>query len=161
MSVSESITINNAATSRPYCLQASDVIKTGSAETKAKTKTDCNAQAQDRRIETSRAATGRDQEYVVQGRTDQILTYIQKIQNLGIKIMHGIIASSQRTVDGTPREEFNQKLRTSDQQNKNNSWTYCVTLSKHPARTLITLIQAAKLTVANLHLESELCGNRK
>jgi hypothetical protein len=35
--------------------------------------------------------------------------------------MHGITASSQRTVDGTPRKEFNQKLRTSDQQNKNNS----------------------------------------
>jgi ribonuclease HI len=38
--------------------------------------------------ETSRAETGRDQEYVVQGRTDQIRTYIQKTRNLHIKIMH-------------------------------------------------------------------------
>jgi hypothetical protein len=58
---------------------------------------------------------------LVQGRTDQSRTYIQKIQNLCIKTMHGIIASSQRTVDGTPCKEFNQKLRTSDQQNKNSS----------------------------------------
>jgi hypothetical protein len=77
-----------------------------------------------------------DQEYVVQGRTDQIRTYIQKIQNLHIKIMHGIIASSQRTVDGTPRKEFNKKLRTSDQQNKNNFWTHCVTLNKTPGPDL-------------------------
>jgi regulator of PEP synthase PpsR (kinase-PPPase family) len=73
------------------------------------------------KTETSRAETGRDQEYVVQGRTDQIRTHIQKIQNLCIKIMLGIIASSQRTVDGTPRKEFNQKLRTSDQHNKKNN----------------------------------------
>jgi hypothetical protein len=82
---------------------------------------DAGPETEDQETETSRAETGRDQEYVVQGRTDQIRTYIQKIQNLCIKIMHGIIASSQRTVDGTPRKEFNQKLRTSDQQNKNNS----------------------------------------
>jgi hypothetical protein len=87
-------------------------VATDCTEAEAETKTE---------TETSRAETGRDQEYVVQGRTDQIRTYIQKIQNLCIKIMHGIIASSQRTVDGTPRKEFNQKLRTSDQQNKNNS----------------------------------------
>jgi hypothetical protein len=31
-----------------------------------------------------------------------------------MKIMHRRIASSQRTVDGTPRKEFNQKLRTGD-----------------------------------------------
>jgi hypothetical protein len=65
---------------------------------------------------------GRDREYVVQGRIDEIRTYVQKIdQNLRIKITHGLIASSQRTFDGTPRKEFNQKLRKSDQQNKNNS----------------------------------------
>jgi hypothetical protein len=99
---------------------SSDVIKTGSAETKVKTETDCTETKTE--TETSRAETGRDQEYVVQGRIDQIRTYIQnKIQNLCIKIMHGIIASSQRTFDGTPRKEFNQKLRTSDQQNKNSS----------------------------------------
>jgi hypothetical protein len=94
-----------------YRHRLSDVIKTVFSPSLAETKTE---------TETSRAETGRDQEYVVQGRTDQIRTYIKKIQNLHIKIMHGIIASSQRIVDGTPRKEFNKKLRTSDQQNKNN-----------------------------------------
>jgi hypothetical protein len=55
--------------------------------------------------------------------------------------MHGIIASSQRTVDGTPIKEFNQKLRTSDQQNKNNS---------------LDLLRNIKLNIR----PGELCGNR-
>jgi hypothetical protein len=110
---------------------SSDVIKTGSAETKPKTETDCTeAEAEIKtdtpetktETDTSRADTGRDQEYVVQGRTDHIRTYVQnKIQNLCIKIMHVITVSSQRTVGGAPRKEFNRKLRTSDQQNKNSS----------------------------------------
>jgi hypothetical protein len=75
------------------CTETEAENKTGRAETK-----------------TSRTETGRDQEYVVQSRTDQIC----------IKIIHGIIASSQQTVDGTPLKELNQKLRTSGQQNKNN-----------------------------------------
>jgi hypothetical protein len=83
--------------------------------------------------ETSRAETGRDQEYVVQGRTDQIRTYMQKIKNLHLKLMHGIIASSQRTVL-TERHAKNSTKNLEQATNKTKTifWTYCVTLNKTP-----------------------------
>jgi hypothetical protein len=57
---------------------AGDVTKT-KAKTEAKTDTEAETKNE---TETSHAETGRDQEYVVEGRADQIRTYIQKILNL-------------------------------------------------------------------------------
>jgi hypothetical protein len=107
--------ISRDAQNYRFCQNVSDVIKSGSAETKTKTETDCTeAEAETKtdmretktETETNCAETGRDQEYVAQGQTDQICTNIQKIQYLHIKIMHGITASRQRTVDGTSRKEL-------------------------------------------------------
>jgi hypothetical protein len=73
---------------------------------------------------TSRAETGRDQEYVLCSRPDRsksALIHSEDSEPLHENYARNITGSSQRTVDGTPRKEFNQRLGTSDQQNKNNS----------------------------------------
>jgi hypothetical protein len=57
---------------KPEC---SDVIQTGSAETKTEIETETETDMPETKTETSRAETGRDQEYVVQGRIDQIRTH--------------------------------------------------------------------------------------